>query len=166
MYSGLLHAANGLTRWLKSPVVTINLFKFIGSNNYSTTTARYVKQLKSNCFVGKIVMLNYSFVKHYTCFHISEPPLYLVVLFQRKPILPPLVFSTLRYMSRKSEFLSSSVVCFQCKIVSNRILVKECNVYQLFYCVFQSSSVTQIHEFQSLSVIRKKCIPVKKLCQV
>ena len=57
----------------------------------------------------------------------------------------------LRYMSRKSEFLSSSVVCFQCKIVSNRNLVKECNVYQLFYCVFQSSSVTQIHEFQSLS---------------
>ena len=74
--------------------------------------------------------------------------------------------TSLRYMSRKSEFLSSSVVCFQCKIVSNRILVKECNVYQLFYCVFQSSSVTQIHEFQSLSVIRKKCIPVKKLCQV
>ena len=69
-------------------------------------------------------------------------------------------------MSRKSEFLSSSVVCFQCEIVSNRILVKECNVYQLFYCVFQSSSVTQIHEFQSLSVIRKKCIPVKNLCQV
>ena len=69
-------------------------------------------------------------------------------------------------MSRKSEFLSSSVISFQCKIVSNRILVKECNVYQLFYCVFQSSSVTQIHEFQSLSVIRKECIAVKKLCQV
>ena len=80
--------------------------------------------------------------------------------------LPSSYQFTLRYMSRKSEFLSSSVVCFQCKIVSNRILVKECNVYQLFYCVFQSSSVTQIHEFQSLSVIRKKCISVKKLCQV
>ena len=79
---------------------------------------------------------------------------------------PPLDEVSLREMSRKSEFLSSSVVCFQCKIVSNRILVKECNVYQLFYCVFQSSSVTQIHEFQSLSVIRKKCNSVKKLCQV
>ena len=70
---------------------------------------------------------------------------------------------TLRYMRRKIEFLSSGVICFRCKIISNRILVKGCNAYWLFYRVFQSSSVMQNHEFQSLSVIRKKCISVKKL---